>query len=207
MRAELNTICRCISLTPRKPLLEPGNDTDQVYRVIQGVLRESEYSADGRRQVMRFLHPGDLFGRLQLPPYTHGVTAITAAEVCAFPRDKLNAMMHRFPEVEHVIVAAIEAELAAAERHVATMGLVSAAERVARFVLDEGERAACGPGGGRDCVTLPMRRADIADYLGISTETVSRLITRFKRKKYIAAMDRQTFRVVDAEALRKTAGE
>jgi CRP/FNR family transcriptional regulator len=188
--SEIATICRHLKLSPRQSLLEAGNHTGSVFRVAHGSLLELRFTPDGRRQVIRFLHQGDFFGRLQMLPYTHAVTSITAAEVCAFPREALSSVMQKHPKAEAAFMAAVEDELAAAERHIALLGRGKADERLAGFLLD---LLPYGP--GNDQIIVSMTRADIADYLGISTETVSRMITQFTEEGLLRPLDRQRFHV------------
>jgi CRP/FNR family transcriptional regulator len=186
--SDMAASCRTIKLVPRETLLEAGSDTAYVYRVADGALSETRFTPDGRRQIIRFLHRGDLFGRLQLLPYNHVVTAVTAAEVCAFPRAFLTQMMWKYPKTETVFMMAVEKELADAERHLDLLAKGKAGERLAGFLLDQ-----LPHGPGHDQIVLPMTRADIADYLGISTETVSRLVTQFSDEGLIQVLDRQRF--------------
>jgi CRP/FNR family transcriptional regulator len=196
-------ICRTIRVAPRQRLLEPGSNTGLIFGLTKGHLLECEYSSDGRRQVVRFLSDGDMFGRLAVLPYTHAVIAVSAAEVCAFPRDKLVAVMSRHDDVDRVIHAAMEAELAAAERHLAILGKLHAEERLAQFLLDRLDARPIVAANGH--LGLSMTRTDIADYLGVSTETTSRLFTRLTKQGVLEPIDRQTVRVRDVKALQQLA--
>src|SRR6201987_1700058 len=144
---------------------------DYVYRVISGSVRTYKILSDGRRQVGGFYLPGDIFGLEFTEEHTFSAEAITDAKVAVVKRSAITALAGRDPAIGRELFALTGRELRRVQNRVLLL-VKNAQERVAGFLLEMAERAGAG-----NTVELPMSRQDIADYLGLTIETVSRTLT------------------------------
>jgi len=144
---------------------------DYVYKVISGSVRTYKILSDGRRQIGGFYLPGDIFGLQFADEHTFSAEAITDAKVLVVKRTALTALAGRDAAIGRELFALTGRELRRVQERILLL-VKSAQERVASFLLEMAERAA-----GGNIVELPMSRQDIADYLGLTIETVSRTLT------------------------------
>jgi CRP/FNR family transcriptional regulator, nitrogen fixation regulation protein len=144
---------------------------DYVYRVISGSVRTYKILNDGRRQVGGFYLAGDIFGLEFAEEHTFSAEAVSDAKVVVVKRNAITTLSGRDPAIGRELFALTGRELHRAQ-HRALLLVKSAQERVASFLLEMAERAGAG-----NIVELPMSRQDIADYLGLTVETVSRTLT------------------------------
>lgn len=151
-----------------------GDRSNAVYQVVYGAVRVFRLLADGRRQISAFHLPGEVFGFESTPTHRFFAEAICATGVRSF---------RIAPDVDasRELLPLALSGLAKAQEHLLVLGRQSACERVAAFLLDVAERQ-----GGLERFDLPMSRLDIADHLGLTIETVSRTLTRFKAKGIIS---------------------
>lgn len=178
-----------------------------VYSLTSGLLRLSKLLPDGRRQIAGFLFPGDFLGITMEEEHAFTAEAVVPSTLCRFPRNRFDEFVSSHPSVESRLYAVAAHELAAARQQLVLLGRKTATERVASFLLmlagrcerDHHER------DHQEEVTLPMSRADIADYLGLRIETVSRELTGLKTSRIIRLTGRQTLQIVDREKLRDLA--
>ena len=144
---------------------------DYVYRVISGSVRTYKILSDGRRQVGGFYLPGDIFGLEFADEHAFSAEAISDAKVVVVKRSALTSLADRDAAIGRELFALTGRELRRMQDRVLLL-VKSAQERVASFLLEMAERACAG-----NVVELPMSRQDIADYLGLTIETVSRTLT------------------------------
>jgi CRP/FNR family nitrogen fixation transcriptional regulator len=152
-----------------------------VYMVVRGAVRAYKLLSDGRRQIAAFRLPGDIFG-LEVGE-THGFTAeaIADTDLIVVKRSALMAHAAREGTVARDMWAETAHDLARAQELLLLLGRKSARERVATFLLDMASRVADG-----SAIELPMSRQDIADYLGLTIETVSRTLSQMEHSATIA---------------------
>jgi CRP/FNR family transcriptional regulator, nitrogen fixation regulation protein len=153
---------------------------DYVYKVVSGAVRSYKVLSDGRRQIGAFYLPGDIFGLEVGEQHTASAEAITESKVLLVKRSALVALAGRDNAVAQRLWRMAAAELQRAQEHIMLL-IKTAQERVAGFLL---EMAARNAGAGE--VELPMSRQDIADYLGLTIETVSRTLTQLENSGAIA---------------------
>ena len=144
---------------------------DYLYKVVSGSVRTYKILNDGRRQVGGFYLPGDIFGLEFAEEHSLSAEAITDAKVLVVKRSALNALAGRDASVAQQLFALTGRELHRVQDRILLL-IKSAQERVAGFLLEMAERAA-----QKNIIDLPMSRQDIADYLGLTIETVSRTLT------------------------------
>lgn len=143
-----------------------------VYIVVSGVVRTHKLLTDGRRQINAFHFPGDVFGLESTHEHRFTAEAVCNTTVRFVKRSALMALAARDSEVANALWMTAADELRRAHEHMLLLGRKNAQERVAAFLLEAAERA-----HQSDTVDLPMSRLDIADYLGLTIETVSRTFT------------------------------
>jgi CRP/FNR family nitrogen fixation transcriptional regulator len=144
---------------------------DYLYKVLSGAARTYKILSDGRRQVGGFYLPGDIFGLEFADEHTLSAEAISDAKVLVVKRSALNALAGRDPSVAQQLFALTGRELHRVQDRILLL-IKNARERVASFLLEMAERAS-----ENNAIELPMSRQDIADYLGLTIETVSRTLT------------------------------
>lgn len=148
-----------------------GEKAECVYRVLGGAVRTYNILKDGRRQIGGFYLPGDLFGLEADERYSMSAEAVVNSNVLVIRRKSIMAAAQRDPRILSMLLGATSRELNRARDH-ALLLVKTAQERVAAFLLEMASRL---PG---ESVELPMCRQDIADYLGLTIETVSRTLTQ-----------------------------
>ncbi|HUO23067.1 MAG TPA: helix-turn-helix domain-containing protein [Caulobacteraceae bacterium] len=177
-----------------------GEPARNVYMVVSGAVRTYRVLADGRRQIVEFHLAGDVFGFDGDP--THNLTAEAIGEVTLqvmrrtafFETDRPDA-----PGAGHAWATLLR-KLQRAEAHVIMLGRQSACERVASFLLDmRGRMIRAGFDG--DGISLPMTRQDIADYLGLTIETVSRTFSQLQVSGMIELPSRRSVVVRNLAAM------
>jgi CRP-like cAMP-binding protein len=152
---------------------------DFLYKVVSGAVRTYKVLADGRRQIGAFYMPGDVFGLESSEEHTFSAEAVTDAKVLVIKRSALMALAARDSEVGRQLWTMTSCELRRVQDHILLL-IKTAQERVVGFLLEMAERSKAG-----NQVDLPMSRQDIADYLGLTIETVSRTLTQLESKAAI----------------------
>jgi CRP/FNR family transcriptional regulator len=181
-------------------LLFEGDPAAHVLNITEGAVMLSKGLADGRRQVLGFLFKGDFLGLTLTETYGLSAQALTPAKACRFPRASFQRLLRETPRLEEELLSRASDELVSARLHLTLLGRKSATERVATFLGCMADRTAT-LGGQPGTAHLPMTRADIADYLGLTTETVSRVISALKRQRTIGQAGRGLVRILDAQRL------
>ena len=152
---------------------------DYLYKVLSGTVRAYKVLADGRRQIGAFYLPGDVFGLENGDEHTFSAEAVTETKVLVFKRSALVALATRDNGVSQQLWTFTSTELRRAQDHVMLL-IKTAQERVVGFLLEMAKRL---PSGNQ--VELSMSRQDIADYLGLTIETVSRTLTQLENSSAI----------------------
>lgn len=187
-------------------VFDEGDVADSVFNVTRGAVKTYKLLPDGRRQITGFLFEGDFFGLVGpgRDSYAFSAETITAVEVCRFDRRRLDDLLEHNHELEHRMLGIASNELAALQDQMLLLGRKTAKERLASFIVQLSRRAV-GRGLADDPVHVPMSRSDIADYLGLTTETVSRTMTQLKTSGVIALMSESRINVRDPVALSEMA--
>ena len=162
-----------------------GDPADTTFEVIQGVLKLYKLMPDGRRQITGFLYPGDILGLAFVGIYPFTAEAVTSVTLSRLPRARLEAMVEEVPQLACRLLMLARGELVDAQEQMLLLGRKSPLEKVASFLMRLSERNAEQDGDAEE-VYLPMSRTDIADYLGLTIETVSRSFTRLRTAGIIA---------------------
>ena len=148
--------------------------------MIKGAVRSHKLLSDGRRQIGAFHLPGDIFGLENGDFHRFTAEAIADTTLRIVKRQSLERVAKTDPAMVRTLLTMTSDNLQHVENHMLLLGRKTSQERVAAFLLEMNGRMK-EPG----CMALPMSRRDIADYLGLTIETVSRALSEFKRKGYL----------------------
>ncbi len=181
-------------------LAREGEPRRYVFTVQRGALRRTRTLADGRRLVAGFLMQGDYIGFSGASHYRHTIEAITDASLCAVSQPGMRQLCQTYPGLEHELMERACIELDATRDKLMALARMTPPERLAGFLLDMAARRT-RQGLDDAVVELPMTRTDIADYLGLTIETVSRCFTRLRTDALIATPEPHTVRLLDRDRL------
>jgi CRP/FNR family nitrogen fixation transcriptional regulator len=176
-----------------------GGPADYWYCIISGAARRCVIRLDGRRQIVDLLLPGDLFGFTSADEYDCTVEAIAEGTVvAAYPRRRVETLADSDPQLAREIRQVAFLALARLQAQLLILGRITALGKVSSFIVEMATRLSAGRG---NTVALPMSRYDIADYLAVSVETVSRALTDLKHRGVIQLSGTRIVRIVDRDAL------
>jgi CRP/FNR family nitrogen fixation transcriptional regulator len=166
---------------PGETIFDEGQPADRIYQLISGALRTCRILRDGRRQIEAFHFAGDVFGLESGQTYRAAAQTLGPAQVRVMPRPALEALAGQNGDVARRLLELTTDSLRRCQDHVLMLGRRTACERVAALLLDLAERT-----GAEALLDVPMTRQDMADYLGLTIETVSRTFTQFQHDGLIA---------------------
>ena len=200
----LAAITRTINVEPHGSIFDEGEPAEYVYTITEGTVKVYKLLGDGRRQITGFLFAGDFLGLIHNEAYAYSAEALVPTRLCRFPRRTLEALLIEISRLEQRLLAMASHELAAAQDQIVMLGRKSARERVVSFILML-SNSAVRHGRPGDPVFLAMTRSDVADYLGLTTETVSRTFTSLKKQGLIELLDEKRIRLCKMSVLREIA--
>lgn len=199
-------------LAPGEVVISAGEPADQVFNIVSGVLRVCRTGTDGRRQVLSFLFPGNFVGLTATETYFFSVEAVTSTRIACCPRQLFDARLARDPAAERAFLNMMLRVVEDILDVVYSLGQRTASERLAVFLLylrhwrrltdhmaDDGDPRLAE-------IAIPMSREDIADFLGLKKETVSRSFKELETARLIQRSGSHHVRVLDLTALRELAG-
>jgi len=178
-------------------IFNEGDESHYVYRVVHGTTRSVCVLTDGRRQILDFGHSGDFLGLGSQSQHLLSGEAVTDVTLICYPRGQIERLENVNPAFRKRIVEILANGLAESQSHLVMLGQQTAVERVAWFLVGNGQRQAFGDG----MVDLPMNRQDIADYLGLTLETVSRVLSLLKRRRLISLANAHEVKIKDGAVL------
>lgn len=184
-----------------QPLFHEGDAANRVFNVTRGSLKLYKLLPDGRRQVTGLMHPGDFLGISVDEEHAFTAEALEPANLCSFSRSRFDDFAEEHPELERELYRLAAHELAAAQQQMVLLGRKTAAERVASFFVLLAERAERASGREVRMLHLPMSRTDVADYLGLTKETISRVLSQLKARRLIQLDSPERFEILDRSCL------
>lgn len=220
-RKKLDNHSQMLTIAARRSVFRQGEIPRYFYTIASGCLRLTALLPNGRRKILGFPMPGDYFGLCAAPRYDYGASAITGSRLCRIPIGALSERVGEHRVLQRAVALRREQGLQAMRSHVLTLTRRSAQERVAVFILEYVRHAAQAapdavdekPSGAAASenrsprqVRLPMGRADIADYLGLTLETASRCFAELGRLGVIESRGGGAVRVIDREGLMRLTG-
>lgn len=202
-----NLVKQRVPMDRGQELFHAGQRFNDIYVVRSGTVRTAQAGAPGEEQVIGFHLPGEMLGLDAISSGYHQCTAVALerTSLCAVPFSQLEEVATRVPGLQQQLLRIISRAMVEDHHHLATLGRRSARERLALFLHSLSVRLERSGHAG-DQFSLMMSRGEIASYLGLALETVSRLMTRLADEGVIA-IDRKHLRVLDRDALAEAAGE
>lgn len=199
-QALLQSIAPLISFRHGEEISTEGAEAHFVYTVAAGMVRISRCAESGRRQVMSFALPGDLFGFPQQGRYLNSTKAVGEASLYRMPWLELNALMQREPALQSSFLERMVFDLRQAQKRILVLGQQNVSQRLATFLLELMEHDDFYDAGKRQ-LRLPLSRFDLGDYLGTSPETVVRVLARMEKDGLLRRMPSRLLLIHDPAAL------
>lgn len=197
---EMSTEADQMSLPARATVFREGDPAGRVFTLIDGTAKLTRLLPDGKQQVVGFRYAGDIIGYTAKDTYPFDAELLTDARLCRLDRTRLAGLLGRYPALEHRLLDLCVQELAATQDQLVTVGRRPAEARVAAFLLSLSAARRRRGAVGR-LLEMPMTRADIADFLGLTLETVSRTLTAFRRRGWIREPAHQRVELINLSGL------
>ncbi len=176
--AILEATATTVSVEKEQTIYAEGSPAEFCYRIVCGCVRMVKLMEDGRRHVAEFLLPGDLVGFDTLGTYDLSAEAVGSVVLHRYRRGAVERLADSDPATARRLRVLTASGLRAAWERMVLLGRKTAVERIASFLLEMADRL---PGGGRQAAVLPMGRLDIADHLGLTMETVCRVLSGLRQ--------------------------
>ena len=200
---KLEALSRSNCYAQRQQLFAQDEDAHSVYNITSGSVRLYRLLPDGRRQVVGFAIPGDFLGLSLAERTVYGAEALTSVTVCRFDREQFSSFVDEHPQLLRRLYDLANHELSLAQEQMVLIGRRTAEERVICFLVGLRKRWA-HINNNSVTVPLPMTRQDIADFLGLTIETVSRAISKLARERALLVVP-DGVRLLDAARLEAVA--
>ncbi len=201
----LNSIGQRRKVARGETVIWSGDESLICANLLEGIMKLSASTTDGREQTVGLIYPADFVGALFADRAGFTVSALTDAELCVFPRAQFQSVLHDYPQMERLLLERTFSALEDARGRMLTLARRTAEERLAGFLLDMTDRIGAGGCraviGGPVTFDLPLTRGEMADLLGLTIETVSRQLTRLKTSGIIALPSLRGITIRDRQAL------
>ena len=210
--ARLNQMARRRKLSAGQMIMSDEDNAEFFANIISGTVKLTKTLQDGRQQIVGLLFSPDFLGRAYARNNPYFAEAATDVEICCFPHDAFEKLITEFPDLQARLFERTLDELDAAREWMLLLGRKTAEEKVASFLLMLAKRtmlvSCLHKGENGECrFELPLTRADMADYLGLTIETVSRQLTRLKSRGLIRILDSRIVEVPEIGGLYSAAGQ
>lgn len=201
---DLARISRHKNYSPGEIIFDQDSQPGRIANIVSGTVKLAKLLPDGRQQIIGFLFPGDFVGHIYGHGQTSFVEAVTDVQICSFPKSELERLSERHGALNNRLFRLSVKRLEEAEQWMLLLGRKTARERVASFLMLLSARAA-ERGEQADRIYLTMGRADIADYVGLTIETVSRQISKLKSEQLIRLDTASEIAIPDLDELAEVA--
>lgn len=202
---EFERIMSSKSLRLNELLVEKGEEKKKVFTLTSGMIRLYSMLPDGRRQISGFLFPGDYLGLADDDVYSQSAEAVIPSNLCAFSVADMEEAIKRFPQLTIRLHEMTRHALRQSRENQMVLGRLAPVEKLASFLLVLSSNAK-KRGETDNPVHLAMNRTDIADYLGLTIETVSRSFTKLRTQGLIELIDTNTVKILSHRSLASVAG-
>lgn len=192
----LGSVCR---FRRGETIFGEGDELRCSYKIVSGAVRLSRVTEDGRRQIVEFRTAGDFVGFEWDGQYALSAEAVRDVVAVRFIRTRVDRMIEERSDVRESLVALMREEIRSAHEHLITLGYQGAKERVANFLLQLARKARVNDG---ETLEIELGRQDVADYLGLTLETISRTLSEFKRIGAIGLPKRRQIKILSKAKLR-----
>ena len=211
------SFCRCLSeeklqvfsnisfqknFSNKENIFLQNDPSTYLYNVTEGNVKIYQLLDDGRIQITGFLYPGDFFGSYRNNKYNYCAESIGDLKTCAFDQKILDKYLDENPILAKELLNKTSFELTLAQDRLTVIGKLSATERIAKFLVNISKQRK-RIGWQNNPISLPMTRQDIADYLGLTIETVSRELSSLKASNIIKIITSKKIYLSDIDALEK----
>jgi CRP/FNR family transcriptional regulator, anaerobic regulatory protein len=205
-RQNLAGLATSLNVPRRTIFYREDTPAEWVFMIAKGVVKSYRDLPSGKRHIAAFLFPGDVFGLAENGRFVNSTQAVTRAMVYRIPIDALKDLLLRDADLQFRFLTKVTHQLREAQRHTISVTRHTAVGKVAMFLkMLERDEHWRGDSSGPRSLMVPMTRADIADYLGLSPEAVSRTTSRLVRRGILAFPDRHRVRILDPAALDRLA--
>jgi len=198
--ARLETLATFLEIRSGETIINEADPSEFIFNVTGGAVKLYKLMADGRRQITGFLFAGSFLGVSDHSEYAYTAEALAPTSLCRFPRKKFESLLAEFPTIGQRMVSILMDDLAGAQNQMLLLGRKTARERVASFLVLLSTRTGKKE-QGREVLPIPMNRVDIADFLGLTIETVSRTLTSLKKDNIITIPDGGHIEILDSDEL------
>lgn len=182
--ARLAAIASVAHAAPGTTFIQEGDPAMHFFNISSGTVRLCKLLPDGRRQITGFMGMGHFLGLAVSDTYAFSAEAVDEVRYCRFSRARMRTLLDDYPAMEKRLLTIAATELVAAQEQMLLLGRKTARERLASFLMAQSRQGVLCQ-ASRQRFPLPMSRGDIADYLGLTIETVSRTFTKLKSEGFI----------------------
>ncbi|KMW60080.1 cAMP-binding protein [Candidatus Rhodobacter oscarellae] len=189
-----------------QPIIWRGDDLTHFASLVTGIASLTRTLEDGRTQMVGLLLPSDFIGRPGRETVEFDVTAVTDVTLCRFQRRPFEGLVERVPHISQRMMEMALDELNAAREWMVLLGRKTAREKIATF-LQMIVRRETVPSQNVQDHKLPLTREEIANFLGLTLETISRQLSALKKEGVVEFIDRRHFRIKDMNALHMASGD
>ncbi len=204
--ARLATAAIVTEVAAGSTFIEEAEPAHSFFNITGGTAKLFKLLPDGRRQITGFAGVGHFLGLAVSDTYAFSAEAIEPVRFCRFPRARLRRLLDDFPAMEKRLLEVAGNELVAAQEQMLLLGRKTARERLASFLVAQSRQGVACQRQPRMRFALPMTRSDIADYLGLTIETVSRTLTKFRSEGLIEIPGQSELLILNRRALESLAG-
>jgi CRP-like cAMP-binding protein len=183
---------------PNETIFNAGDVADHAYKVVSGTVRLCKHMADGRRQIAQFLFPGDYFSFMTLGEHNFTAEAVSDVVLMSYPQRQIERLGEELPHLKARFYQILSQRILDIQHHLTMLGRQTAKEKLASFLILLSHRA-----GSEDdnLVDVTMSRQDMADYMGLTVETVCRVLASLKKAGIIDMPTQHRFALKDMDRL------
>ena len=200
-REELAKVGRTRRLARGETLFTAGMSEAACATLKSGALKITATDAEGRERILSLVHPSGFVGEMFGPYMRHDVVALANSELCVFSGPSFAAAIEKYPRLSQALLRRTQEDLFASRELLALTGNAAAEQRVAGSLLSLARAASDSPCHPAKVFDLPLSRGELADMLGLTIETVSRMLTRFEKDGAIRRHGKRGIELVDPALL------
>jgi CRP-like cAMP-binding protein len=199
-RAQLSVIASIVRIKKGAQIYKTGDTASAIFNIVDGVVKSYRGLADGTEHINGFLFSNDLFGLAEAGQYVNSTRAITNTTAYRIPVAALESRLRKNAALEFHVICRLCHDLRETQRHAILLGRHSALARVSMFIQML-EQHQAGSSGNTNDIPIPMSRSDIADYVGMSLEAVSRTFRALAKQQVIGLTNHRLVRILDRDRL------
>lgn len=187
-------------------LCHEGDVLDTLFIVNDGKVKLSKFNVEGKEQILRILSSGDIFGEYHLfvagEPYNYTATTLSNTKICTLSKEKMDYLLRKHPHLSSQLLAEVSKKLIVTENLVQNLSNVQTDAKIAYILLELAEKYGLETDKGTE-INLPLTREELANYAGVTRETMSRRLTILAHDHIIETIGYKKIIIKDFEALNK----